>query len=125
MRWGWSRFHAAQTLFYNAVRLTAGGVSFCAVRTGWVERLLLSLITMKTSCVRPIFAATALLATASAAFAHPGHEGDHGLTWEFSHLAAHPVATVLCGAVLLTAVAGVAWLARSQSLRKSAVRRGK
>jgi hypothetical protein len=64
------------------------------------------------------------LASASAALAHPGHDG-HDLTWDFQHLAANPVATLLCAAVL----AGAAWglslgfsaiVARRQSLRKSA-----
>lgn len=33
------------------------------------------------------------------AHAHPGHEGQE-LTWNFDHLAAHPVATLLCFGVL-------------------------
>ncbi len=80
---------------------------------------------MKTSRARLVLVSAAPLIATSLAFAHPGHDGDHGLTWEFSHLAAHPVATALCGAVLVTAVAGVAWLVRAQSLRKSAASRGK
>lgn len=39
------------------------------------------------------------LALATVAHAHPGHEG-HELTWDFSHLARHPLATVGCAAVL-------------------------
>jgi hydrogenase/urease accessory protein HupE len=81
--------------------------------------------TMKPLRLRVLALTTSLLAAPSLALAHPGHDGDHGLTWEFSHLAAHPFATVLCGAVLVTAVIGVAWLARHQSLRKSAANRGK
>lgn len=80
---------------------------------------------MNTSRVRLAVGSTVTLVSTNLAIAHPGHDGDHGLTWEFSHLAAHPVATVLCGAVLVAAVVGVAWLVRGQSLRKSAVRRGK
>ncbi|HYD85230.1 MAG TPA: hypothetical protein VEA63_14290 [Opitutus sp.] len=38
------------------------------------------------------------------ALAHPGHD-DHDFTWEFSHLAAHPVATLLC----VTVLAAIAW----------------
>lgn len=33
--------------------------------------------------------------------AHPGHDGDHGLTWDFSHFAAHPFATIGCLLVLI------------------------
>lgn len=39
----------------------------------------------------------------SAALAHPGHDG-HELTWDFSHLVAHPLATVCCLAVLAASV---------------------
>ena len=35
------------------------------------------------------------LAAAPVAFAHPGHEG-HELTWDYGHLAAHPLATLGC-----------------------------
>ena len=31
--------------------------------------------------------------------AHPGHDGQE-LTWDFNHLASHPVATFLCFGVL-------------------------
>jgi hypothetical protein len=37
--------------------------------------------------------------------AHPGHD-DPDFTWEYSHLAAHPIATLFCFGTL----AGVAWL---------------
>ena len=30
------------------------------------------------------------------AHAHPGHDGDHELVWEFSHLASEPLATLQC-----------------------------
>jgi hydrogenase/urease accessory protein HupE len=39
--------------------------------------------------------------------AHPGHEG-HELTWDFNHLAAHPLATIMCFSVL-AAGAWCAW----------------
>ena len=41
----------------------------------------------------------------SIAQAHPGHD-EHELTWDFGHLAAHPLATLGCVAVL----AGSVWL---------------
>jgi hypothetical protein len=68
------------------------------------------------------------MATLYAHPGHPGHDGDE-LVWELSHLAAYPVATVVCFAVLGTG-AVVAWqLARRrqrsvQSLRGSQVSRG-
>ena len=81
---------------------------------------------MKTSRLR--FTA-ALLASANLALAHPGHDGDHGLTWDFQHLADHPAATALGVLVLVGAAWGAAQLAglmvRRQSLRRSAVSRGK
>jgi hydrogenase/urease accessory protein HupE len=72
----------------------------------------------------------AFLALASLAHAHPGHDGDHEVTWEFSHLVAHPLATLMCLAVI-AAGAGLAWLLvrraqaeRLQSLRGSQPKRG-
>jgi hypothetical protein len=44
--------------------------------------------------------------------AHPGHEG-HELTWDYQHLAAHPLATLECFAVLALG-AGVACLIARQ-----------
>ena len=62
--------------------------------------------------------------------AHPGHDG-HEFTWDFSHLAAYPLATIGCFA----SVAAIVWLgwvmlrrsatARIQSLRGSQPSRGK
>jgi hypothetical protein len=82
----------------------------------------------------PVRRLTALVALSIAALpmaqAHPGHDGDHGLVWEFRHLADHPGATLLCGAVLGAAVWGASALlrrraeAQAQSLRVSARRRG-
>jgi hydrogenase/urease accessory protein HupE len=85
---------------------------------------------MKTRRVRATAVSAVLLAVPSLALAHPGHDGDHGLTWDFSHLAAHPLATALGALVLVGAVWGGAQLAatlaeRRQSLRKSAASRGK
>ena len=43
-----------------------------------------------------LFVLTAIsLASAPVAFAHPGHDG-HELTWDYGHLAAHPLATLGC-----------------------------
>ncbi|HEY1109051.1 MAG TPA: hypothetical protein VGE76_10475 [Opitutaceae bacterium] len=69
------------------------------------------------------------MTAAGIAEAHPGHDG-HDLTWDFSHLAQHPVATMSCAMVV---GAGVAVLVhalglrktRSQSLRVSERNRGK
>lgn len=41
------------------------------------------------------------------AHAHPGHDGDHDVIWEFGHLVDHPIATLAC----LTLVAAVGWAA--------------
>ena len=66
-------------------------------------------------------------AAAAMAQAHPGHAGHEGggLAWDFSHLAANPVATLGCGCVLALAVWG-GWSllrhlgeSRAQSLRGS------
>ena len=49
---------------------------------------------------RPAFLATFFVAALPVvALAHPGHD-DHDFTWDFSHLAAHPFATLGCGAVI-------------------------
>jgi len=45
-----------------------------------------------------------LFALPALAHAHPGHDGDHELVWDFDHLLSHPIATVTCVAVV--AVAG-------------------
>lgn len=50
-------------------------------------------------------AAYLALAVAPSAFAHPGHDG-HELTWDFSHLAAHPLATLGC----FLAISALAWI---------------
>lgn len=74
----------------------------------------------------------ALLATAALLRAHPGHDDGHELTWDLGHLAAHPLATAGCLAVLAAgAWVGVQLLrrgaepARVQSLRTSHPSRGK
>jgi hydrogenase/urease accessory protein HupE len=54
---------------------------------------------MKLNSSRSLFSAAVFLATASLVQAHPGHDG-HDFTWDFSHLAAYPDATILCIGVL-------------------------
>ncbi len=85
---------------------------------------------MKFSATRRLGLATAFLAVSGLAQAHPGHDG-HELTWDLSHLADFPVATITCFTVV--AVAGwIGWLLlrrgatqRVQSLRVSQPSRGK
>ena len=45
--------------------------------------------------LRSTLVAVVAIALPSLAHAHPGHDG-HELTWDFSHLAAHPLATLGC-----------------------------
>ena len=85
---------------------------------------------MKISRLRAAASVAVLLCTTNLGLAHPGHDGDHGLTWDFRHLGEQPVATALCGVVLAATVWGLAQLAialvaRLQSLRRSAASRGK
>jgi hypothetical protein len=51
-----------------------------------------------------ITASTAFLALTSLAQAHPGHDGGHDLTWDFGHLAQHPVATLVWTTLIGAAV---------------------
>ncbi len=53
------------------------------------------------------------LGLVSLAHAHPGHD-DHEFTWDFEHLAAHPVATILCLAVAGTGV----WALTRRALKR-------
>ena len=85
---------------------------------------------MKTSFARGCVLVLTALASTSLVQAHPGHDG-HELTWDFSHLAAYPLATVGCFASV-AAVAWIGWVmlrrsatARIQSLRGSQPSRGK
>ena len=55
-----------------------------------------------------LFVLTVLsLAAAPAALAHPGHDG-HELTWDYDHLAAHPLATLGCFMVIVV-LAEIVW----------------
>ncbi len=48
------------------------------------------------------FAAIAFAFSAAVARAHPGHDGHEGgdFTWDFSHLASHPLATAACALIV-------------------------
>jgi len=59
---------------------------------------------MKSSFARRLLLSTLLLGSIDLLQAHPGHDDGHELTWDFSHLAAHPVATTLCFTVAAAAV---------------------
>jgi len=63
---------------------------------------------MKTLRLRSLLVATAF-ALPALAYAHPGHDGDHDFVWDYEHLAAHPLATVLCF-IVLTVGAWNVWL---------------
>ena len=66
---------------------------------GGLERRLLAKRAMKFPAGRLASLAAVFAAGVSIVRAHPGHDG-HELTWDFGHLAQHPVATMACGAVL-------------------------
>lgn len=82
---------------------------------------------MKLPRLLPALSFLVLTATASA---HPGHDGDHGLTWDFSHVVNHPGATGLWLAVFALSVWMIGQQIRAerrvarQSLRASQDRRG-
>ena len=86
---------------------------------------------MKSPAQRLAAFSAAYLFSVSALVAHPGHDGDHGLTWDLSHLADHPLATAGCFALVgTTAFLLVVVLRRRagrqiQSLRVSQPSRGK
>lgn len=56
----------------------------------------------------------AALTAPAALLAHPGHDGDHDFTWDFSHLAAHPFATLFCGLILGISIYALVRSARSR-----------
>ena len=68
-----------------------------------------------------------LLSAPLSAFAHPGHDGDHDFTWTFSHLAAHPLATLGCflliGAGALAAWQIAQWSERSAQPKAAPLKR--
>jgi len=75
---------------------------------------------MKLFSVRS--AALGFAFSAAIARAHPGHGGHEGgdFTWDFSHLASHPLATAAC-VLMVGAAVGLLRSRRAgaQSLRKS------
>ena len=84
---------------------------------------------MKPSVRRGLGLPVVFLASSALTYAHPGHDG-HDLTWDFSHLAQYPVATIGCGIVLGAAVALALQVIRRrpvsrQSFRTSHANRGK
>ena len=86
---------------------------------------------MNSPLRRVLSLAAIFVALAAIVQAHPGHDDGHELTWDFSHLAAHPLATFAWAATLaLIALGGVAFTRRHaelriQSLRGSQPTRGK
>ena len=70
---------------------------------------------MKYSLRAMVAGVFALLASTAHLRAHPGHDGDE-LTWDFGHLAAHPLATAGCFAVVLAVVA-TGWAVRRRFKR--------
>jgi hypothetical protein len=66
---------------------------------------------MKATVAHRFCLSAAFLASTSLGRAHPGHEGDE-LTWDFSHLAAHPAASFGWVAVLIGIVWGTCFLVR-------------
>ncbi len=62
--------------------------------------------------------ALAALLVPLAAFAHPGHDGEHDITWDFGHFISHPLATLACLAVVAAAGWCVWRLLRSPTREK-------
>ena len=54
--------------------------------------------------------------------AHPGHDDGHALTWDFDHLLAHPVATLVCFLVLAAGGWTIRQLMRSRLARERPAR---
>jgi hypothetical protein len=78
--------------------------------------------------LRPAVLSVISVATLYGHPGHPGHDGDE-LVWEMSHLAAYPVASVVCFTVLGVGAVAAWQLGRRrqrsvQSLRGSQVSRG-
>jgi hypothetical protein len=57
--------------------------------------------------------------SAALAQAHPGHDDGHELTWDFGHLAEHPLATLAWTTLLGAAIYLVVRLARARNARSS------
>ncbi|HTO05154.1 MAG TPA: hypothetical protein VL069_15700 [Opitutus sp.] len=76
---------------------------------------------MITSCRSTFIAALFAIVIPVLAHAHPGHD-DHDFTWDFSHLTAHPWATLGCLAALF-AGAWIVWRWLKNAALRSAARR--
>jgi len=61
---------------------------------------------MKTPVSRFPLVLAGWFVSGAVAFAHPGHDDGHELTWDLGHLSAHPLASVLC-VVVLTMAGGI------------------
>ena len=61
----------------------------------------------------------ALFALPALAHAHPGHDGDHDLVWDFGHLLSHPLATLAYIPLLVMAGFGIRALLISRRSRKA------
>ena len=75
---------------------------------------------MKSLRLRSLLVATAF-ALPALAHAHPGHDGDHDLVWDFDHLAAHPMASFLCALVLTVGAWNVALFLASRRAKSRSV----
>lgn len=75
-----------------------------------------------SSPFRHVLTLSAVFLAASVAHAHPGHDG-HELTWDFRHLAAHPLATLGCIAILAAAAWGGWKLAKAGPAARSKARK--
>lgn len=80
---------------------------------------------MKTPVSRFPLLLAGWFVSGAVALAHPGHDDGHELVWDFDHLSAHPVATLLCVTVVAVS-GGVIWQAlrrRSRAQRLPVSRR--
>ena len=73
---------------------------------------------MKSPRLSSLLVATAF-ALPALAQAHPGHDGDHDFVWDFDHLAAHPLATVLWVMVLTVGIWNLGLFLRSRRAKLS------
>ncbi len=71
------------------------------------------------------FAAFVFALSAAVARAHPGHDGHEGgdITWDFSHLASHPVATAACALMVGAALWATLGLLRSWRAGRAVARK--
>jgi hypothetical protein len=86
------------------------------VSHGRLERRVLASSVMKTSLWRAAAVLAPFILMVTVANAHPGHDG-HELTWDFSHLAQHPLATMGCAAVIGASIGLVLFALRQRRRR--------